>query len=448
MPRTPRRVVVFAAAALAAASVGTAVAAAAPVTPRTAAGEAAAAAAPARSVVRLSVPAALRSAPFDVARKLTVPTGWTAAVWARVPGVRFAAWAPDGALLVSQPGNGRVQRLVPGRTPAAVPTSTTLLSGLDGPHSLVFAGSSLYVGENSRVTRWTYSGGTATNPVVMISGLPTGGHGVKGIAVAGGALYVSVGSSSNATPGERDANPPRAVIWRVTAPGAAPQLWSKGVRNSTGMSVAPDGSVWGAINNRDNIGYPWHRDYDGDGSDDYGKVLQAYVNDHPAEEIAKLTSGRDLGWPLCNPDPDVTPGSPTTAFRYVRPPFVADVQNNPGGSALDCSTLAPVEQTLPAHSAPLGFHFVTGSTLPAAWRNGAVVATHGSWNRTPARPPSVWFVNWTGSTLSGTTPMITGFQAADGSRWGRPADAVPGPDGALYVTDDASGTVYRFAPSA
>ncbi len=84
--------------------------------------------------------------------------------------------------------------------------------------------------------------------------------------------------------------------------------------------------MWTAVNNRDNIAYPCDRDYDGDGSPDRGNVLQAYVNDHPLEPLARLTPGRDLGWPYCDPDPDVTPGAPDTRLTYANRPFVRDQQ--------------------------------------------------------------------------------------------------------------------------
>ena len=394
--------------------------------------------------VTVSVPSSLRTAPFDVARTLSVPAGWKASVWARTSGARMALWMPDRSLLVS--GNGQVVRFKGGSAPGVVPQRTVLLSGLNDPQGLAYDRGTLYVGESNQVEAFTYKTGTLSNRRTVLGNLPGGGHDAKGLVVgADHALYVTVGSAGNTTSEDRTADPERAAIYRVPPGGGAPTVYAHGVRNGTGLALDPNGAVWTAVNNRDNIGYPWHRDYDGDGSDDYGKVLQGYVNDHPVEEIAKLTPGRDLGWPYCNPDPDVDPGVAGTALDFVTPPYVRDVQLNADGSTLDCSALKPIERGLPAHSAPLGFHFVTGSTLPTAWRTGAVVAVHGSWNRTPPQPPAVQFMAWSGTGLTVARPMVTGFQLPDGSRWGRTVDAVAGPDGALYVTDDQSGTVYRVA---
>ena len=129
---------------------------------------------------------------------------------------------------------------------------------------------------------------------------------------------------------------------------------------------------------------------------------------------------------------------------------IRDAQTNAGGQRLDCSKLARLEVGLPAHSAPLGFHFLIGSKLPARWADGAVVAGHGSWDRHPPRPPVVYWMPWNGGdhTLGAPQVLISGFQEPNGDRWARLADAVPGPDGALYVSDDLSGAILRVVPAA
>ena len=130
-----------------------------------------------------------------------------------------------------------------------------------------------------------------------------------------------------------------------------------------------------------------------------------------------------------------------SALSYSGRPFVDDPDTNPTGTKLNCSTLPHIEQGLPAHSAPLGLSFVT---LPAPYGAGAIVTSHGSWNRTPPRPPSVTFLPWRDGTLGAAQPLITGFQNDDGTRWGRTVDTVLGPDGALYLSDDSAGAVYRI----
>ncbi|WP_033340718.1 PQQ-dependent sugar dehydrogenase [Catenuloplanes japonicus] len=392
-------------------------------------------------------------APFDTERQLQAPPGWTVSVWSRVPGARLLAWTPDNRLLVSRPKSGDVIALTPG--PADTPPAQqTLVSGLNQPHGLAFSGDTLYVAESNQVNRFTYRAGALSDRQVVVGGLPDakspelGGayaHALKSVAVgADGTLYVSVGSAGNISAEDRDATPERASILRIT-PGGRPETFARGVRNGTGLAIDPDGAVWTAVNHRDNTGFPWDSDYDGDGTSDQGEVIQDYVNDHPFEQLARLTPGRDLGWPYCNPDPDADPGSAASPLNYTNRPFVRDIQTNPEGTKLDCAALPPTEQGLGAHSAPLGLQF--SEDLPGGYGPGALVGVHGSWNRKPPRPPEVSFFPWRNGTLAPQQTLLTGFQSADGSRWGRPVMAVQGPDGALYVSDDAAGAVYRVVPA-
>ncbi|MFI5954388.1 PQQ-dependent sugar dehydrogenase [Cryptosporangium sp. NPDC051539] len=381
--------------------------------------------------------------PFDETRRLKAPPGWTVTIWARVTGARLLAWTPDGRLLVSRPGPGDVVELVPGGTP----TQRTLVRGLNQPHGLAFAGNTLYVAESDQVDAFTYRAGRVSGKRVVVDDLPDakspelGGHyahALKSVAIGpDGALYVSIGSTGNISAGDRDADPERATILRVPPGGGKPEVFARGVRNGTGLAIAPDGAVWTAVNNRDNIEYP-HR------GSDRGEVLQSYVNDHPLEPLARLVQGRDLGWPYCNPDPDLKPGEKDSPLSYTRRPLVRDVQTNADGSKLDCAKLPPVEQGMGAHSAPLGLSFAPA--LAGGYGPGALVGIHGSWNRHPPRPPEVAFFAWRGNTLGPQQTLLTGFQNPDGSRWGRPVMAVQGPDKALYVSDDKAGAIYRVVP--
>ncbi len=199
---------------------------------------------------------------------------------------------------------------------------------------------------------------------------------------ADGTVYFNVGSSSNASPDDRAMSPQRAVIMAVRPDGTDLRVVERGVRNGEGLAVAPDGAVWTAVNERDNIPYPSHAPY-GVYTDAFGQVVQAYVNDHPPDEVVPVTAGRDLGWPYCDPDQDGS--KPAGSLAGV--PLVPNSVTNPGGSELDCAALAPIQVGLPAHSAPLGMTFLEGSKVPARWSGGAVVAVHGSWDRHPPRAP-------------------------------------------------------------
>jgi len=398
----------------------------------------------------LVVPDALKGE-FDP-HQVLIPAGWSMSVWAAVPDARLAAWTPDGALLVSRPGEGEVVRLAPGGGGTA--TSTVLLQGLTQPHGLAFDGATLYVAESNRIQAYNYVEGAATGPRPVVDGLPDsksnllGGqyaHALKSVAVGPDhALYFSIGSSDNISAEDRDARPERASIMRIPPGGGPPEVFARGVRNGTGLAVAPDGAVWTAVNNRDNIEYPFDAPYGDARESSQGEVIVDYVNDHPAEELAKLTPGRDLGWPYCNPDPDVRPGLAGTELEYTNAPFVNDIETNPGGVNLNCAGLPRIEQGLGAHSAPLGMSFTAG--LPAPYDKGALVGVHGSWNRKPPRAPEVSYFPWTDGTLGPQRTLVGGFQDESGDRWGRPVAAVVGPDGAVYITDDHADAVYRLAP--
>jgi glucose/arabinose dehydrogenase len=411
-----------------------------------------AAGAAARSATTLVVPAGEGGGALSAPRQLTMPAGWTARVWARVPGARMEAWTPEGDLLVSTLGGGSVMELKPDA--AGTATVTTLLTGLTNPQGLAFARLDgrwvLYVAESSQIDRYQWGSSGAGARTVLAGGLPdtdSGGddvHRAKDVTVAAdGTVYFNIGSSSNASPDDRTMSPQRAVIMAVGPDGTGPHVVERGVRNGEGLAVAPDGTVWTAVNERDNIPYPSRAPYSGQG-DAFGQVIQSYVNDHPPDEVVPVTAGRDLGWPYCDPDQDDS--KPAGSLADI--PLVPNAVTNPGGTALNCAALAPVEAGLPAHSAPLGLTFLEGSKIPAPWSAGAVVAAHGSWDRQPPRSPAVLWQAWDTAkhTLAPAVTLVGGFSNSDGSFWGRPVDAVPGPDGALYVTDDDAGAVYRLAP--
>ncbi len=370
---------------------------------------------------------------------LNVPAGWSARVWANIPGARLAAWTPDGRLVVSTGKQDTIVLVTPTSAHEA-PTVTTLLDGLDFPQGVAFTQvdgkALLVVGEGHAITTWQYDSGSVSNPQTVVSDLPGGGHGAKGVAVDGDLIAYSLGSSSNRDPADRLAQPERAVIAEVRIDGSNPRVIATGVRNGFGLAFAPDGTLFTAVNQSDNQPYPFD-----DGSGLYGDVVTEFVNENPVDQVTRVSPGIDLGWPYCIPD--------TRGREDLRNlPYVADPEFNPTQEQLDCNSLPPVQLGLPAHSAPLGLAFTTGTPLAEQWGDGALVGAHGSWNRTPPRMPYIAFAAWDeGTEALGTLEMVvTGFQLEDGSRWGRAVAAIPGPDGALYVTDDAAGLVYRIAP--
>ncbi|MBV9879334.1 MAG: ricin-type beta-trefoil lectin domain protein [Gemmatirosa sp.] len=406
----------------------------------------------ATTAVTVQVPASMRSAPFNVTRTLNVPSGYGVRVYARIAGARFMAAAPNGDLLVSNPGAGKVYLVRPDANGDGV--ITDWVTGLHNPHDIVFhtlgGVTYVYVAESDKIGRYVYNAnGTPGARQTLISGLPDNtsgalkgayGHQLKNIALDGNKLYVSVASPSNADPADLARTPKGAAIYLYDATGGGQRLFAQGLRNAEGLAIAPGTStLWVAVNNRDNIAYPYHQDFDGNGSDDYGKVMQAYVDNHPPEELTSVRDGGNYGWPLCNPNPDTPNGMDDM-------PFDRDVQNNPNGTALDCSTADRIAKGIQAHSAPLGLTFWVGANVPSAYAGGVLVGLHGSWNRSVPTGYKIAYFPWSGGRPGAQVDLVTGWLT--GGTWGRPVDLAVAPDGGLYISDDYSGTIYRLVPNA
>lgn len=398
--------------------------------------------------VLVTVPASMRTSPFNVDRYLTIPPNFSIAVYARVGAARFMAVAPNGDLLVSNAGS-TVYLVRPGVS-GGDPTVSTWASGLNQPHDIVFhtlnGTTYVYVSETDKVARYTYTTGDLTGQgrQVIISSLPGGGgHPLKNIALDGNSLYVSIASSCNVCLSDTQSNPLRGAVYLYNADGTGGRLFARGIRNAEGLSLVPGTStLWVVINNRDDIAYPLHNDWSGDGTDDYGKVMQSYVDNHPPDEFTRVRDGGNYGWPFCNPNPDSPSGMNSM-------PFDRDVQQNADGTHLACTTADRIDKGIQAHSAPLGMIFLQGTNAPTAYQNGAVVPLHGSWNRAAKTGYKVVYFPWDPSTQLPDAQMdfVTGWLVG-GSNWGRPVDAAVAPGGSIYLSDDQSGTIYKLSYTA
>ena len=406
--------------------------------------------------VTLEVPASLAAAPFDVARKLTVPPGFGMRLWARIPGARFMALAPNGDILVSHPESGKVYLL---RERAGdVPQSLEFASGLQKPHDMVFhtIGSTtyLYIAESQQVTRSEYRNGdtqTRTREVV-VADLPDASntelqgsysHELKNIALSpDNHLYVSIASSCNACVEDTESDPLRGAIYEYAADGSNPRLYAQGLRNAEGLDFIPGTSVlWVAVNNRDEIPYPFDSDFDGDGVSDLGKVMPGFVDDNPPEPFTLVRDGGNYGWPFCNSLVNATMSDLE---------LVNDFNLNPDGTSFDCTTGDRASKGLRAHSAPLGLSFLHDSAVTESYRNGAAIALHGCWNCTSLRAgyKVVYFPFDTAGNAGNEIDLISGFVTDPDARtvWGRPVDVIADTKGNLLVSDDYAGAIYQLYP--
>ena len=410
---------------------------------------------PVPATVTLTVPATLAGAPFDVLRTLRVPAGFAIAVYARVPGARFLAMTPDGNLLVSQPGAGKVALVRPGSA-GGPPVVTDFVAGLRQPHDMVFhtIGSTtyLYVSESNQINRYVYQAGDLTGQgrQVIITGLPDAStpelkgayaHALKNIALDGSdKLYVSVASSCNACLSDTQSDPVRGAIYQYEADGSNRRLFARGLRNAEGLAFVPGtNTLWAAVNNRDNTPYPLN-----DGTGKYGQVLPEYVDNHPPDEFTQVSDGANYGWPFFNPNPDTDSG-------WDNMPFDRDYDWNRDGHVA-VATMTRISKGIPAHSAALGLTFLQGTAFPAAYKQAAVIALHGSWNRTAPAGYKVVYFAWNPATQApgAQQDLVAGFSGPTvGSAWGRPVDTAVDPQGGLLISDDQSGTIYRLsAPAA
>jgi len=344
----------------------------------------------------VQVPSSMRSAPFDTDRYLNVPPNFSIAVYARIDKARFMAQAPNGDLLVSQPSTGKVLLVRPNGSDN--PLITDFVTGLQQPHDLVFhtIGDTtyIYISEDAQIDRFIYNSGDtiAHDRQVVVAGLPDSStpelkgayaHALKNIALDfNHKLYVSIGSSCNACLEDTTSDPLRGAIYQYNADGTNGRLFARGLRNAEGLAFVPGtNNLWVAVNNRDNIAYPYP-----DNSGNYGKDIPNYVNNHPPEEFTQVYDSSNYGWPFCNPNPDTSNG-------LNNMPFDRDYEFNADGHA-DCTKMDRIILGIQAHSAPLGLTFLQGTNFPSLYQSGAVVGLHGSWNRTTKTGYKVAYFPW------------------------------------------------------
>ena len=342
--------------------------------------------------------------------KLQLPEGFTIDVWAaEVPNARSMALSETGMVFVGNRQENNVYALVDENGDGKAESKYILANDLRMPNGVAIKDGDLYVAEVSRILRFKDIENNLTNPSyeVVYDGYPDEAHhGWKFIAFGpDGLLYVPVGAPCNICVSE---DPIFASITRldVSKPGAKPEVYAHGIRNSVGMTWHPETKdLWFTDNGRDMLG-----------------------DDTPDCELNKATTlGQHFGYPYWHAgtikDPEVGSEGKEAAF-YTGP-----------------------EAKLGAHTAPLGLRFYTGDQFPASYKNQLFIAKHGSWNRSKKSGYEVILARLDAAgKVSSQEVMVSGWlDQASQEAWGRPVDVQQLADGSLLISDDVANCIYRLS---
>jgi glucose/arabinose dehydrogenase len=325
--------------------------------------------------------------------------------------------------------------------------------GEHGGTGLALYQGSVYAESGPTILRWKLpSGGLAPEapPDTIVTGMPTkGGHTMHPFVISpSGDLFVDIGSATNScqvedretgSPGERPCKEleGRAGIWRFSAERTGQRYsrgarYATGIRNAEGFAIHPgDRALFATQHGRDQLFQNWPKLF----TAKQGAEL-------PAEELLRVQRGGDYGWPYCYFDQD-------QGRLVLAPEYGGD-----GKKVGECAQKLGPAAAYPGHWAPMALLFYTGGIFPEKYRNGVFIAFHGSWNRAPEAQAgyNVVFQPFAeGRPQGGYEVFADGFAGGDKQperAAHRPTGLAQGPDGAVYVSDDAGGRVWRITYQA
>ncbi|MGJ8686445.1 MAG: PQQ-dependent sugar dehydrogenase [Spongiibacteraceae bacterium] len=335
---------------------------------------------------------------------LQVADGYKIEVYAEGVGrIRMMAVSEHGDVLVSRPREGDILLLARDANGDGKPDAQrVLLSGLHKPHSMVISDDFLYIAESNAVGRVEYNsqrGEVSGHYSRIIKGLgDNGNHWTKTLGRgADGWFYLTSGSSCNVCEEEDEQ---RATMMRFKPDGSTFEIYARGLRNSVGFDWAPwSGELYATDNGRDLLG-----------------------DDYPPCELNRVERGGFYGWPYINGsalDPDL----------------------GVGRDALLATAVSPAHE-FRAHNAPLGMRFLRHQKNPK-FAKTALVALHGSWNRSEPDGYRVVALHWQEDGSIVEHAFVSGFLNGV-ELYGRPVDVVEASDGSIYVSDDYGDRVYRI----
>jgi glucose/arabinose dehydrogenase len=334
---------------------------------------------------------------------------------------RLIRTAPNGDLFVAESYPGRVRVLRAAAGAGKAEAVEVFAEGLSRPFGIAFYPpgdnpTHVYVANTGSVVRFPYRSGDmkARAPAEMVvpdlpggGQLRGGGHWTRDVAFSpdGRRMFVSVGSHSNVYEDPNENEERRADILSYNPDGTGYKLYASGIRNAVGLAVHPrTGELWASVNERDGLGDDLVPDY-----------------------VTRVREGGFYGWPWFYTGPNQDPRHAGARPELRDKVIVPDV-------------------LLQSHTASLEMVFYTGAQFPREYVNDAFAAQHGSWNRAKRTGYKVIRVPQRAGVPTGEyEDFMTGFVTPEGDVWGRPVGVATAKDGALFVSDDGSNTVWRIS---
>ncbi|MFQ5518640.1 MAG: PQQ-dependent sugar dehydrogenase [Mariprofundus sp.] len=343
----------------------------------------------------------ISAAPLD---RIKLPAGFSISYFAEhVQGARSLALGEQGTVFVGNRNGDSIIALVDEDSDGVAENRYVIGEYLDTPNGIAFYKGALYVAENQRIIRFPdieQRLDDPPEPEVVFDALPDERHhGWRYLAIGPeGYLSVAIGAPCNIC----NKPLPFATVCRLKPDGGEFEVFAKGVRNSVGFTWHPETeAMWFTDNGRDWMG-----------------------DDSPPDELNRAgRKGLHFGYPFRHganiPDPKFGRVAPNMAFE-------------------------PPALEMGAHVAALGLRFYTGSMFPAAYKNRLFIAQHGSWNRTTPVGYRIIAVTIEDGRASDKQVFAEGWLLGS-IKWGRPVDVLVMPDGALLISDDMHGAVYRIS---
>jgi len=346
-----------------------------------------------------------------------VPPGFKVTLYASgFANARYLLAAANGDIFLAQQNGSPIVVLRGVNANGAVVSQTNYTSGLDSPYGMAFYPSAaapqyLYVANTTTLQRFPYTLGDTTAsaaPATLATDLPGGGNHVTRSLVftneATPRLLIGVGSANNYTNTDTDPSEfHRADILAYSVSGVFQSIFASGTRNPVGLTLDSFGKVWISVNERDGLG-----------------------DNVPADYVTHVTENAFYGWPWYYNGPNAEPRLPNDHPELAAQTVVGDTLLQP-------------------HFAPLQIAFYTGQQFPTPYRGDLFVTSHGSWNKAVRGGYELLRVRMANGVATGTyEDFMTGFVNPDGTVWGRPAGVCIGADGAIYVADDTSNTIWRI----